>query len=107
MYCKIFVNYQGDKTTLLDALAKELQAESIDINTLLFPWGDLYIGRNDEYDPKKVQRTDGFLYYPYLLDMEITITNYVAITDTILDYLRQQGVEAVAACDYEEKLRKQ
>ena len=33
--------------------------------------------------------------------------NYVAITDTILDYLRQQGVEAVAACDYEEKLRKQ
>jgi len=107
MYCKIFVNYQGDKTTLLDALAKELQAESIDVNTLLFPWGDLYIGRNDEYDPKKVQRTDGFLYYPYLLDMEITITNYVAITDTILDYLRQQGVEAVAACDYEEKLRKQ
>jgi len=41
MYCKIFVNYQGDKTTLLDALAKELQAESIDVNTLLFPWGDL------------------------------------------------------------------
>ncbi|WP_315500568.1 hypothetical protein [Capnocytophaga gingivalis] len=33
--------------------------------------------------------------------------NYVAITDTILDYLRQQEVEAVAACDYEEKLRKQ
>jgi len=63
MYCKIFVNYQGDKTTLLDTLAKELQAKSIDINTLLFPWGDLYIGRNDEYDPKKVQRTDGFLYY--------------------------------------------
>ena len=61
MYCKIFVNYQGDKTTLLDALAKELQAESIDINTLLFPWGDLYIGHNDEYDPKKVQQTDGFL----------------------------------------------
>ena len=54
-----------------------------------------------------MQRTDGFLYYPYLLDMEITITNYVAITDTILDYLRQQGVEAVAACDYEAKLRKQ
>ena len=54
-----------------------------------------------------MQRTDGFLYYPYLLDMEITITNYVAITDKILDYLRQQGVEAVAACDYEEKLRKQ
>nr|DAX58609.1 MAG TPA: THYMIDILATE KINASE, PUTATIVE [Caudoviricetes sp.] len=37
MYCKIFVNYQGDKTTLLDTLAKELQAKSIDINTLLFP----------------------------------------------------------------------
>ena len=48
-----------------------------------------------------------FLYYLYFLDMEITTTNYVAITDTILDYLRQQGVEAVAACDYEEKLRKQ
>ena len=31
MYCKIFVNYQGDKTTLLDTLAKELQAKSIDI----------------------------------------------------------------------------
>ena len=54
-----------------------------------------------------MQRTDGFLYYPYLLDMEITITNYVAITETILDYVRQQGVEAGAACDYEEKLRKQ
>ncbi len=107
MFCKIFVNYQGDKPTLLNVLAKELETESIDINTLLFPWGDLYIGRNDEYDPKKVQRTDGFLYYPYLLDMEITTTDYVAITDVILDYLRQQGVEAVAACDYEEKLRKQ
>lgn len=107
MYCKIFVNYQGDKPTLLNVLAKELQAKSIDINTLLFPWGDLYISCNDEYDPKKVQRTDGFLYYLYLLDMEITTTDYVAITDTILDYLRQQGVEAVAACDYEEKLRKQ
>ncbi|WP_423914663.1 hypothetical protein [Capnocytophaga gingivalis] len=54
-----------------------------------------------------MQRTDGFLYYLYLLDMEITTTDYVAITYTILDYLRQQGVEAVAACDYEEKLRKQ
>jgi len=54
-----------------------------------------------------VQRTDGFLYYPYLLDMEITTTDYVAITDVILDYLRQQGVEAVAACGYEEKLRQQ
>ena len=43
----------------------------------------------------------------YLLDMEITTTDYVTITDTILDYLRQQEVEAVAACDYEEKLRKQ
>ena len=107
MYCKIFVNDQGDKPTLLNVLAKEFQAENIHINTLLFPWGDLYIGRNDEYDPKKVQRTDGFLYYPYLLDMEITTTDYVAITDTILDYFRQQEVEAVAACDYEEKLRKQ
>ena len=107
MYCKIFVNYQEDKTTLLDTLAKELQAKSIDINTLLFPWGDVYIGRNDEYDPEKVPKVHGFLYYPYLLDMEITTTDYVAITDTILDYFRQQEVEAVAACDYEENLRKQ
>ena len=37
MYCKIFVNYQGDKPTLLNVLVKELQAKSIDINTLLFP----------------------------------------------------------------------
>ena len=107
MYCKIFVNYQEDKTTLLDTLAKELQAKSIDINTLLFPGGDVYIGRNDEYDPEKVPKVHGFLYYPYLLDMEITTTDYVAITDTILDYFRQQEVEAVAACDYEENLRKQ
>ena len=92
---------------MLDTLAKELQAKSIDVNTLLFPWGDLYIGRNDEYDPEKVPKVHGFLYYPYLLDMEITTTDYVAITDTILDYFRQQEVEAVAACDYEEKLRKQ
>lgn len=92
---------------MLDTLAKELQAKSIDINTLLFPWGDVYIGRNDEYDPEKVQKVHGFLYYSYLLDMEITTTDYVAITDTILDYFRQQEVEAVAACDYEEKLRKQ
>ena len=107
MYCKIFVNDQGDKPILLNVLAKEFQAESIHINTLLFPWGDVYIGRNDEYDPEKVQKVHGFLYYSYLLDMEITTTDYVAITDTILDYFRQQEVEAVAACDYEEKLRKQ
>jgi|GEM_PF-6539555 len=37
MYCKIFVNDQGDKPTLLNVLAKEFQAESIHINTLLFP----------------------------------------------------------------------
>ena len=74
MYCKIFVNYQGDKPTLLNVLAKELQAKSIDVNTLLFPWGDLYISCNDEYDPEKVQKVHGFLYYPYLLDMEITTT---------------------------------
>jgi len=107
MYCKIFVNYQGDKTTLLDTLAKELQAKSIDVNTLLFPWGDLYIGRNDEYDPEKVQKVHGFLYYPYLLDMEITTPDHVTLTDALLNYFRHQGVEAVAACDYEEKLKKQ
>ena len=39
--------------------------------------------------------------------MEITTADYVTITDTILDYLRQREVEAVTACDYEEKLRKQ
>jgi len=39
MYCKIFVNDQGDKPILLNVLAKEFQAESIHINTLLFPAG--------------------------------------------------------------------
>jgi len=39
MYCKIFVNDQGDKPTLLNVLAKEFQAENIHINTLLFPAG--------------------------------------------------------------------
>ncbi len=69
---------------MLDTLAKELQAESIDINTLLFPWGDLYISCNDEYDPKKVQRTDGFLYYLYLLDMEITKIASVMATYSVV-----------------------
>ena len=42
MYCKIFVNDQGDKPTLLNVLAKGFQAEKYSYKHTTFPsWREL------------------------------------------------------------------
>lgn len=106
MYCKIFINYNGSKHELFQLVKSVFPVLKTELNTLVTSWGEVYIAHNDEYDPKRAEETDGFLYYPYLLDMEITTPDYIALTNRLLQALYDAHAQAVPACDYEDFLIK-
>ena len=73
-YCKIFLNTTRDRDQLLADILSLISADSFVIynfeNSLLD--GDL--NKNDEFDAdKSLNQEDGFLYYPYYLDIDTSM----------------------------------
>ena len=71
-------------------------------------WGLLDVLRNDEADLNKVSESDGFLFYPYFMDIEgvpnVTKLVFTKAIGEVLEALWAKNIKAVAACDFEEEL---
>jgi hypothetical protein len=108
-YCKMFVNAALTEDELLAQIAAILGAsrESCWIRCAEF---HACIWRNGEFSAEKAGEEDGFLYWPYFLDIEPTAGTsdaaYVAKVKQLFKALRGRGYGVVAACDFEEELER-
>jgi len=106
-YCKIFVNTDITRNDLIRKVAGFVAGQS-EMSIITSPMLEIYVDVNDEYDKNKSDEEDGFLYFPFYLDVEpaadINDDAYVGAVGRLLDRLRAEGFRAVAACDFEDEL---
>ncbi len=83
------------------------------ISTLLLSLGieskEIYYDQNVDYNKsKEVEFPDGFLYFNYIIDIEIQLDHQKLIhtINSILKNLWDNNIPAIAACDYEDELLK-
>ncbi len=67
---------------------------------------EMTLKENNEHDRNKLRTyPDGFLYYEITAELEI-YEDHIRMTDEILKMLWENGMPAVASCDYEEELNR-
>jgi len=108
-YCKIFLNAQ----VTIEALSQKISSFlNLDFDKFLSAKNDIFsidIQNNKESDEIKSQEfPDGFLFFPYSLDIDIIDENlalqYKTLIQQLLKYLWSQHYQVVASCDFEEEL---
>jgi hypothetical protein len=108
LYCKIYVDTEMSKELFLDFIAKTINGE-IELRTVCGSFFEVDVVNNQDAEPlQAISRDDGFLFYPYYLDVEpfenINREDYVASIAMLLKALWDSGAKAVAACDFEDEL---
>lgn len=107
LYCKIFVNAPITRDSLIRKVA-ELAAGRSEMRIITSPMMEIYVDINDEYDETKSRGEDGFLYYPFCLDVEpagnADDDAYISSVSRLLENLRAEGCQTAAACNFEDEL---
>ena len=104
----MFVDSLADKVGLIEIIAK-LCSGRIDHNSVLTNWGivDIFLN-SDHSDTQKNDPLKGFLFYPYLIEMDLETnierSEYVQRIRLLLEGLRSSGYKVVAACDFEDEI---
>jgi hypothetical protein len=107
LYCKIYVDTDQDRTWLLQQVAEQCLGV-VAGRTVSAPELVVDISRNEDYDPVRAQSSEGFVHFPYYLDVEpvdgIERTSYIDAVRNLLLGFSQSHIRAVAACDFENEL---
>jgi len=107
-YCQVFVNgaavWRDLAQLLANALGGVLEFRDIKGSGL---W--IYVDDNDFHDVSRSHGPDGFLHFPFFLDVEPdgspeSLAAHIADVERLLDVLRGAGLTFVTACDFEHKL---
>ena len=81
----------------------EVSLRSIESKTM-----EIDVMENDEYDKNKASQEDGFVYYPYYLEIDavggINSSTYIETISSMLEELRNSCANAIASCDFEDRL---
>ena len=110
LYCKVYVQTDMSLRDLVMLVTEELNG-NVDRQSVLTSGLELYIDRNEEFDPTMIPVfPDGFLYFRYYLDVFPSSTAFQGMhierIGHLLEALWARGIPAVAACDYEDVLPK-
>ena len=106
MYCKLFIDC-GDRDKILSILKNHFGNCKSRFSDHSFADFDIHIIRNKESLPETVADiNDRFLYYPIIADLDID-SDYIEITDKIIRIIKNENIRIVAACDYEDELKKE
>jgi len=109
-YCKVFISGLESREEVGRRVVGCLEpAIPGPANTITSGIMRISVRKNDDYDKQLQDRpSDGFLWYPFFLDVLPTNTapqeEYVLQIATLLRCLWDNGIKAVAACDFEEDL---
>lgn len=107
LYCKIYVNSEQDRSALLRQVAA-LCLGAVTGRTVSSTELVIDISRNEDSDPVRADASDGFVYFPYYMDVlpanGVGRTIYIAAIRKLILGLRQMAGDTVAACDFEDEL---
>lgn len=108
LYCKVYLDSTLPTNDLVELLTEGLggQHRKWTITTNLV---EVYVDENEDFDDGRRHNPDnGFLFYPYYVDMEpkpdVPADSYIDAVRRLLAFLKGQGIRAVAACDFEHLL---
>lgn len=107
MYCKLFLDTDMCRDELGKLLTEFIQGEKdrwIIHSAVL----EIFVNDNDFFDnARKEDNQEGFLYFPYFLDIEPRTEMegvYIETIATLITRLWSHKIKAVAACDFEDLL---
>jgi hypothetical protein len=105
MYCKLYVSKIESFENLIEILRLSFEF-SVQGRELSMSFGEISILENSDYDiEKEKEYPDGFLFFTFLLEVEIdenySIEDCVKIIDSILHALWSKDITAIASCDLE------
>lgn len=107
LYCKLFVQAQMTRDELVQWLARSVGGR-VRLRTIATQTMELDVSSNDESDAQRADLNDGFLYFPFIVDVtpaENAVRDpYVAGVDAVMRSMRGAGMRVVAACDFEDEL---
>jgi hypothetical protein len=107
LYCKIFVNGAPAREDLIQLVARTVGG-TFEFHAVVAAGAEIYVSHNDEDDALRAREPDGFLFYPYYLDVTAepgqTRSAQIALVATLLEAFWAAKLDAVAACDFEEEL---
>jgi hypothetical protein len=110
LYCKIYLDTDLSKDKVLELIAQITSGRS-QMRTVSSAHCEIDVVLNEDFDDeKKREEEDGFLFYPYYLDVEpangAVRERYVESIGQLLEGLWNSGCRAIAACDFESELSK-
>ena len=107
LYCKLFV----ESSITRDELTREVASisdGSFERYTIVANWGEVDIRLNDEFDERKIDASDGFLFYRFANDIEpsssVDRESYLAGVAKLVSCLRSRGYRVVPSCDFEDQI---
>lgn len=104
LYCKIYLDYDYEKEDLENLFLKIsfINGEGSDFHSNNLK---IYIVKNHDYYHKK-DKTDDFLFYKYLLEIdpleEVFQEEYLSDLIKLLTFFKSNNIKFVPSCDYEE-----
>lgn len=108
LYCKIYIDSSASKIELLDKISKLVQGK-ISLRSIESETMNIDVMENDEYDKDKASQRDGFVYYPYYLEIDavegVEASDYIEAIKNLLMQLRSFNAHATASCDFEDQLK--
>lgn len=109
LYCAIYVHAPVTREQLVAVVLQIPGAEKVGRSILRLLKAEIEVRPNeDASDGLRGNLENGFLFYPYLLEVdalpEQTIEEQIALVSALLELLWAQQFNAVAACDFEDRL---
>ena len=100
LYCKVFVDALINREILTDLIIKFIKGTREFSNWVHNDYLDIEIRKSDEHDNQKKKNLDnGFLFYPFYLEVTgteiISEETYKLHLKNLIDFLRNQGFKVI------------
>ena len=106
-YCKIFVDFSESRDVLSKAIQRVVGG-TVQQRTVVSEICEVDVIRNEDFDESKRDSNDGFIYFPYYLDItKVDAASKGAFLDhlkKLLHHFWSTKVRAVPACSFEVEL---
>lgn len=108
LYTKIFLDTDMERKSVIDIVSKVVGG-SVSHSAITAQHADMFIFNNEDFsEEKRNQEPDGFLFYRYYLEIEprdgVEDSHYIDGIAKLLTGLWDNGLKAVASCDFEDEL---
>jgi hypothetical protein len=107
LYCQIYIDTGWPRATLIERLSS-MTAGMAELRTVTSSLLEIDVVDNEDFETGKSNAAGSFLHYRFYLDIEprddVDEDGYVKAVGEILEGLWGDGLAAVAACDFEQRL---